>query len=169
MAERPCTHLGDFAGILQVDSYGGYAALAKLRQEVQLAFCWAHVGGKFYELAANYSVATEVLRRIADLYAVDDRARGQSAEKRRTLRSEHSRPIVDDLKQYLEARNRQVSATSKLGEAIRYALLRWDGLTLIIDDGRFDLDNDTVERAIRPLTLNRKNALFAGSDEGGDN
>lgn len=168
-AERPDTHLADFAGILQVDGYGGYAALAKRRQEVQLAFCWAHVRRKFYELAANSPVATEVLRRIAELYAVEDRARGQSAEKRRILRIEHSRPIVDDLKQYLEARNRQVSAKSKLGEAIRYALQRWDGLTLIIDDGRIDLDNNTVERAIRSLALNRKNALFAGSDEGGDN
>lgn len=67
------------------------------------------------------------------------------------------------------SRGAQVSAKSKLGEAIRYALTRWDGLSRFIDDGRIDLDNNTVERSIRPLALNRKNALFAGSDEGGDN
>ncbi len=50
-----------------------------------------------------------------------------------------------------------------------YALTRWDGLVRFLDDGRLDLDNNAVERAIRPLALNRKNALFAGSDEGGDN
>jgi hypothetical protein len=63
----------------------------------------------------------------------------------------------------------QVSAKSKLGEAIRYALTRWEGLSRFLDDGRIDLDSNTVERSIRPLALNRKNALFGGSDEGGDN
>ena len=65
--------------------------------------------------------------------------------------------------------NRQVSAKAKLGEAIRYALNRWDGLSRFLDDGRVVLDSNVVERSIRPLALNRKNALFAGSDEGGDN
>ena len=95
--------------------------------------------------------------------------RGEPAQQRRSVRDERSRVIVDDLHQYLEARNRQVSAKARLGEAIRYALTRWDGLSRFLDDGRVDLDNNTVERSIRPLALNRKNALFAGSDEGGDN
>ena len=168
-AERPEAHLGDFAGILQVDGYGGYAALARRRQQIELAFCWAHVRRKFYELADSSPVATEVLRRIALLYVIEQEVRGLSAEQRRLVRAERSCVIVDDLRQYLEARNRQVSAKSKLGEAIRYALTRWDGLSRFIDDGRIDLDSNTVERSIRPLALNRKNALFAGSDEGGDN
>jgi transposase len=166
--ERPAAHLGDFAGILQVDGYGGYAALARRRQQIQLAFCWAHVRRKFYELADSSPVATEVLRRIALLYAIEDGARGCSADQRRSVRAERSRMIVDDLRQYLDARGAQVSAKSKLGEAIRYTLTRWDGLSRFIDDGRVDLDSNTVERSIRPLALNRKNALFAGSDEGGD-
>ena len=70
--KRAEAHLGDFAGILQVDGYGGYAALAKRRQQIQLAFCWAHVRRKFYELAESSPVATEVLRRIAMLYAIED-------------------------------------------------------------------------------------------------
>lgn len=167
--ERAEAHLGDFAGILQVDGYGGYAALAKRRQQISLAFCWAHVRRKFYELADNSPVATEVLRRIAQLYLIEEEVRGQPAGQRRQVRHERSRAIIDDLRQYLETRNRQVSAKSKLGEAIRYALTRWDGLSRFLDDGRIDLDSNTVERSIRPLALNRKNALFAGSDEGGDN
>jgi transposase len=167
--ERAEAHLGDFAGILQVDGYGGYAALAKRRQQVQLAFCWAHVRRKFFELADTSPVATEVLKRIAQLYAIEDEVRGSSAGERRAVRDQRSRVIVDDLHQYLEARNRQVSAKAKLGEAIRYALTRWDGLSRFLDDGRVDLDSNAVERSIRPLALNRKNALFAGSDEGGDN
>lgn len=167
--ERAEAHLGDFAGILQVDGYGGYAALARRRNEISLAFCWAHVRRKFYELADTSPVATEVLRRIASLYAIESEVRGTPAEQRRQVRDERSRIIVDDLHNYLDARNRQVSAKSKLGEAIRYALTRWDGLSRFLDDGRVDLDSNVVERSIRPLALNRKNALFAGSDEGGDN
>jgi transposase len=168
-AERPEAHLGGFAGILQVDGYGAYAALAKRRQQLRLAFCWAHVRRKFYELKDKSPVALEVLRRITLLYVIEADIRGLSAEQRRAARQEHSRIHVDDLHQYLDARQRQVSAKSKIGEAIHYALTRWDGLSRFLDDGRIDLDSNTVERSIRPLALNRKNALFAGSDEGGDN
>ncbi|MEE3154502.1 MAG: IS66 family transposase [Pseudomonadota bacterium] len=167
--ERAQAHLGDFAGILQVDGYGGYAALARRRNEISLAFCWAHVRRKFYELADTSPVATEVLRRIASLYVIENEIRGNPAEQRRQVRDERSRIIVNDLHNYLDAQNRQVSAKSKLGEAIRYALTRWDGLSRFLDDGHVDLDSNVVERAIRPLAINRKNALFAGSDEGGDN
>ena len=168
-SERAEAHLGDFTGILQVDGYGGYAALAKRQQQITLAFCWAHVRRKFYELADNAPVAACVLQQIAALYKVEGEVRGASAELRQQIRHERSRVIVDDLRIFLEAKNRQVSAKAKLGEAIRYALTRWDGLSRFLDDGRVDLDSNAVECSIRPLALNRKNALFAGSDEGGDN
>lgn len=69
---------------------------------------------------------------------------------------------------WLRASLEIISQKTKLAEAIRYALSRWAGLTLFLDDGRVELDNNTVERSIRPLTLNRKNALFAGSDGGAE-
>lgn len=128
-SERAEAHPGDFAGILQVDGYGGYAALAKRRQQIQLAFCWSQVRRKFFELADKSPVATEVLRRIAMFYAIEDEVRGSMAEQRRALRVERSRIVIYDLRLYLDARLRQVSAKSKLAEAIRYALSRWDGLT----------------------------------------
>lgn len=168
-SERAEAHLGNFAGILQVDGYSGYTALAKRSQQLRLAFCWSHVRRKFFDLGDTSPVATEVLRRIAALYVIETEIRGRPAKQRRQVRHERSSVIVDDLQQYLGARYRQVSAKSKLGEAIRYALTRWDGLSRFLDDGRIDLDSNPVERSIRPLALNRKNALFAGSDEGGDN
>lgn len=168
-SERAEAHLGDFAGILQVDGYGGYTALAKRQHQIKLAFCWSHVRRKFFDLADKSPVATEVLQRIAGLYAIESEVRATNADHRRAVRNEHAHVIVDDLRNYLEARLRQVSAKSKLAEAIRYALTRWDGLTIFLHDGRVELDTNTVERSIRPLALNRKNALFAGSDEGGDN
>lgn len=54
-----------------------------------------------------------------------------------------------------------------MGKAIVYLLSHWDGLTLFLDDGRVEMDTNPVENQIRPLTLTRKNALFAGHDEGG--
>ena len=62
----------------------------------------------------------------------------------------------------------KLPARGALAEAIRYALTRWDGLTRFLTDGRVDLDTNPVERAIRPITLGRKNHLFAGSDGGGE-
>jgi hypothetical protein len=124
---------------------------------------------KFYELAESSPMAADVLRRIACLSAIKDEIRGLSASERREARDQPSRLILDDLDRFLEVRGRQVSARSRLGEAIGYTLARWDGLTRFLNDGRIDLDNNAVERAIRPHALNRKNALFAGSDEGGNN
>src|ERR1700751_1096813 len=83
------------------------------------------------------------------------------------VREEKSRPIVDDLEPWLRAKLALISQKSKLAEAIRYALSRWEGLTRFLDDGHIEIDSNIVERTIRPIALNRKNALFAGSDGGG--
>ncbi len=75
--------------------------------------------------------------------------------------------MIEALEPWLRAKLEIISQKGKLAEAIRYALSRWDGLSRFLDDGRVELDSNVVERAIRPLALNRKNALFAGSDAGG--
>jgi len=168
-AERPITHLAGFKGTLQVDGYGGYRALAE-RGDVQLAFCWSHVRRRFYELAAAgpAPIASEALERIAGLYATEKEIRGRSADERLVVRQERSRPIIEDLEPWLRAKLALISQKTKLAEAIRYALSRWDGLTRFLDDGRIEIDSNVVERSIRPIALNRKNALFAGSDGGAE-
>ena len=125
---------------------------------------------RFFELAkAGASpVATDVLARVAQLYAVEQDVRGRAPNERRAERRERSRPLVAELHALFEAKLAQASRKSALAEAIRYALTRWEGLTRFLDDGRIELDSNAVERSIRPLALNRKNALFAGSDDGGD-
>jgi len=168
-AERPIAHLAGFAGILQVDGYAGYKVLAE-RGEVRLAFCWSHVRRKSYELAQGgpAPIASEALGRIAALYRIEDDIRGRSAEERRAVRQERTRPLIEALEPWLREKLSLISQKTKLAEAIRYALSRWAGLCLFLEDGRIDIDNNTVERAIRPLTLNRKNALFAGSGGGAE-
>jgi len=168
-AARPITHLDGFVGVLQVDGYGGYRVLAE-RNAVTLAFCWAHVRRRFYELAAAgpAPIASEALQRIAALYRIETEIRGRGAEERRTARQQRSRPILDDLEPWLRGKLTLISQKTKLAEAIRYALSRWVGLCRFVDDGHIEIDSNVVERAIRPLALNRKNALFAGSDGGAE-
>jgi transposase len=168
-AERPIAHLAGFKGVLQVDGYAGYRALAE-RGDVELAFCWSHVRRRFYELAAAgpAPIASEALERIGQLYANEKDIRGRSAEERRAVRRQKSRPIVDEFEPWLREKLALISQKTKLAEAIRYALSRWGGLTRFIDDGRIEIDSNVVERSIRPIALNRKNALFAGSDGGGE-
>ena len=168
-AERPIAHLAGFVGVLQVDGYGGYRALAE-RNAVALAFCWAHVRRRFFELAASgpAPIACEALQYIASLYHIESEIRGRSADERREVRQEKSRPILQALEPWLRAKLALISQKTKLAEAIRYALSRWAGLCRFVDDGRIDIDSNVVERAIRPIALNRKNALFAGSDGGAE-
>jgi transposase len=166
-AERPASHLAQFKGILQVDGYPGFEQLCAAGN-IELAACWAHARRKFYEvhLATASPVAAEALRRIAELYAIEAGLRGQTAQTRQTVRRIQSLPLVEAMKTWLETELNRVPPRGSLAEAIRYALVRWSALCRFLDDGRVEIDNNTVERAIRPIALGRKNHLFAGSDGG---
>src|SRR6201991_758383 len=168
-AERLFSHLAGFKGVLQVDGYIAYPKLAD-RSEVELAFCWVHMRRNFYEIATAgpAPIASEALKHIAAFYAIEKEIRGRSAEERRLVRQQKSRPLADAFEVWLRAKLALISQKIKLAEAIRYALSRWQGLRRFIDDGRIELDNNTVERSIRGIKLSRKNALFAGSDGGAE-
>jgi transposase len=167
-ADHAVSLLEDFSGVLQTDGYQVYQGLAKARNDIVLAQCWAHARRKFFDLAKGGSapIATEALARIGQLYAIEADVRGQNPAVRLTARAEMSAPLIEAFKPWLESRLTQVRGSSPTAEAIRYALSRWTGLTRFLDDGRIELDTNAVERAMRPIALNRKNSLFAGSDEG---
>jgi hypothetical protein len=150
-----------------VDGYPGFERLCT-GGHIQLAACWAHARRKFYEVhqATSSPVAAEALRRIAELYAIEANIRGQSSATRQSVRRTKSLPLVEAMKVWLEMELNRVPPRGGLAEAIRYALARWSALCRFLDDGRIELDNNTVERAIRPIALGRKNHLFAGSDGG---
>jgi transposase len=167
---RPAEHLAQFKGVLQVDGYAGFKRLAGDRADasIRLAFCWAHMRRDFFQFHASTKspLAAEVLARVAALYAIEAEIRGQPTECRRQVRQQRSRPIVEALHDWLHIHIDKVSGASDLAKAMRYALRHWPGLIAFLDDGRIEMDSNTVERAIRPHTLTRKNALFAGSDGG---
>ena len=164
--------LGGYRGILQCDGYAAYKKLAGSRTDnsaITLAFCWSHVRRGFYDLAKTKApIAMEALTRIAGLYEIEERVRGKSAAERLALRQAESKPLVADLRVWFEAQIGKLPARGPTAEAIRYALNHWDGLERFLEDGRIELDNNSVERAMRPVALSRKNSLFAGSDEGAE-
>jgi len=127
-AERLFSHLAGFKGVLQVDGYNAYPKLAE-RGEVELAFCWVHMRRNFYELATAgpAPIASEALKHIAAFYAIEKEIRGRSAEERRLVRQQKSRPLADAFEVWLRAKLALISQKIKLAEAIRYALSRWQG------------------------------------------
>jgi transposase len=161
--------LATYRGIVQCDGYAPYKRLPADR--IATAFCWAHLRRPFFKLAKNGNapVATQALLRIAQLYKIEDRIRGKSPEERRAVRQAESAPHVHAFKAFLDRELGRVSRKSPIAEAIRYGLNHWEGLTRFLDDGRIDLDSNIVERSMRPQALTRKNALFAGHDDGAVN
>ncbi|SHE60456.1 Transposase [Ruegeria intermedia] len=161
--------LKGFTGTLQVDGYAGYNRLLKRpTQDIQLAYCWAHARRKLHEVAQTGTtpIADEGLKQIAALYRIEKDVRGQKPEARLSERQARSKPIIDAFEAWLTTHRARLSAKSPLGEALKYIAKYWDGLTLFLTDGRIEIDNNAVERSIRPIALNRKNALFAGHDAG---
>ena len=168
-AQHPKALLAGYRGILQCDGYAAYKTLAAAEDEIVLAFCWSHARREFIELAKDKTapIATGTLQRIAALYAIEAEVRGRPPEIRRAARQAKSRPLVDDLFTWLTAQLLRLPGGSPTAKAIRYALNHREGLVRFLDDGRIELDTNTVERAIRPICLGRKNALFASGDDGG--
>ncbi|MGH7091316.1 MAG: IS66 family transposase [Stellaceae bacterium] len=166
--------LAGYAGIVQCDGYAVYKQMADPKREgggATLAFCWSHLRRRFYDLAkaGDAPLASEALQRIAALYAIEAKVRGQSAAARCAARQADSKPLVAALKTWFEAQLARVSGKSVIAAAFRYGLNHWDGLVRFLEDGRIELDTNAVERAMRPIALGRKNALFAGHDEGAAN
>lgn len=165
--------LAGYRGVVQCDGYAAYKKLAAEAPDeaITLAFCWSHLRRRFYDLAKGGAapIASEALERIAALYAIEKTIRGASAEERRRVRRDRSKPLVAALKTWLEQQLARVSGKASIADEIRYGLNHWDGLTRFLDDGRVELDTNIVERGIRPIVLNRKNSLFAGHDEGAAN
>jgi len=161
-----------YRGVVQCDGYAAYKKVAEAPGDaITLAFCWAHLRRRFFDLAkaGNAPIASEALERIAAIYAVDKTVRGASPDERRRERQDKSKPLVVALRTFFERQLARVSSKASIAEEIKYGLNHWDGLTRFLDDGRIELDTNIVERGIRPIVLNRKNALFAGHDIGAEN
>ena len=162
---------GFAGGTLTVDGYTGYDALAdpkRTNRPWSISYCWVHWRRRFveYSRTTESPLCKEMVDRIGQLYKIEARIRGRDAQTRAAVRQRLSRPIVEALRPWLEAQLELLPSGSDLARHIRYGLKRWHGLTRFLADGRLEMDTNAVENAIRPVPLTRKNALFAGSNDG---
>lgn len=131
----------------------------------------AHVRRGFFDATKGDAtpIAQEALRRIGQIYEIEREISGRAPHERLAVRQTRSRPIVEDLRQWLDEKRRRMFTGSPTLGPINYALNHWAGLVRFLEDGRIDLDNNPVERSMRPVALQRKNALFAGHELGAEN
>ena len=165
--------LQGFDGILQLDGYPGYDRLTRPSRKggapITVAHCWAHARRKLKEVfdRDGSEIAAEGLRRIAEFYRIETEIRGMGPGQRLSARQTRTAPLVAEFGEWLQLQRRRASAKSRLGEKLAYIHRQWDGLQTFLQDGRVEIDSNAVENLIRPIALTRKNALFAGHDEGG--
>jgi transposase len=174
-SSRSGQHARDFLhgwqGSLMVDDYSGYKKMFAADSQcavIELG-CWAHARRKFFDLqvSGTHPQATEALRRIAQLYAVEEAARVMGSALRAEYRKQNSLPIIADMHEWLIRLRVSTADGSGLARAIDYSLNRWPSLIRYAQTGNLPIDNNPVENAIRPIALGKKNWLFAGSERAG--
>lgn len=167
-AEHPSKHLETYEGFAHADAYAGYNDAYRTGRVKEMA-CMVHVRREFYNLfeSAKLPVAGEAVARIKKLYDIEKKARFLPPAERVALRQEHAKPIFDGLETWLMQQLAKISRKTPLAKAIKYALARLPKARPYLEYGFLELDNNTAERGIRPVTLGRKNYLFMGSEAGG--
>jgi hypothetical protein len=168
---RSGQHAEDFLkgwqGQLVCDDYSGYKAQFKNNAIIEVG-CMAHARRKFHELhvTGKSRIAEQALSLIQQLYQIEAELReipDCTAEQRRQRRQQDSKPIMQQLYEWLREHQIKVPSSSPTAKAINYSLKRWSALSLYLDEGNLPIDNNWVENQMRPWALGRKNWLFAGS------
>ena len=161
-----------FKGYLQCDGFGGYTAAYKSSSDVRLVNCMVHIRRHWESaLSENRKAASRFLGKIRDLYHIEHEcdAQGMDYDARKEVRHKRSRPIMEEMKKWLETEGTRYGQRTLTGQAVTYAYTLWDNMMRILEDGRLKLDNNLAENEIRPITLGRKNYLFCGNHESVEN
>jgi len=163
--------LKGFQGYLQADAYPGYDVLYKDGKIVEVA-CMAHCRRNFMDIVKSSKepgLANVAVDYIGELYDVERRVKNLPPIQRKYYRRVYSKPISKRFYRWLRRNQAQTLPKSPIGEAINYALNHWHAFNNYRRDGILNIDNNTAERAMKPVVLGRKNYLFAGSHEGAIN
>lgn len=162
-------YLADFRGSLQSDGYAAYSVYEDKKEVIPLA-CMAHVRRKFEHAFQTDPRAKHFLDRTAALYALEAnlKDRGATPEEIRRERKNRAYPILRQLEGWMKRTITKTTPKSPLAAAINYAFGVWVRIARYVGDGRYHIDNNAIERRIRPLTLGRKNYLFSHDDSGAE-
>ena len=168
--DGPKQFLGQFEGLLQTDGYAAYDQIGG--PKMVHAGCWSHAERNFsdaVQLNPQDPVATAIVARIDELFAIDAEARrqGLNVEARHALRQEQSRPLLDGIRKQIEAARSTALPASALGKACNYTLALWDKLTRFLEYPELELSNNLAENSMRPVALGRKNWIHIGSAQAG--
>lgn len=166
--EYPHRHLQGFNGVMHIDGYAGYKQIVKDNKITAIA-CLAHIRRKFFDVhkSTGSALAQEAITQIAALYKIEKAIKGQPPDMRAQTRQAKAKPLLKIFEKWLIQTHAQISGKTALAKAIRYAQNRMLTLESYLEDGRAEIDNNTAERAMRPIALGRKNYMFMGSDAGG--
>jgi hypothetical protein len=170
---HPQTFLGDYRGILMSD---GYTAWRTLDGPTHVG-CMAHSRRRFVDALKTRKKGggppEQALRFFEQLYRIERQARDKMPEANETqadcirrFRQQHSLPVLNALKSWLDDIAPKVAPDTKLGDAVSYTLNQWDYLTRYISDGRMPIDNNILERDIRVFATGRKSWLFSDTADG---
>jgi transposase len=165
--DGPLNFLNGFNGYLQADAFKGYDCIfaSELVKEVA---CWAHTRRYFFDAFKSApKQAGFAIAKIRELYKIEQEIKELSPKERLEIRKIQAKPILDEIKKWLDEQVLYALPKSFISKAIKYALNNWDALCIYTEDERLNIDNNLSERAIRPVVIGRKNWLFAGSDKGG--
>lgn len=172
--------LEGFEGALHTDGYRGYDRATHDFELVRL-FCFAHARRKFVEVLKSLGLnpkklpanpppkarrALKALSLIKALYAIERRIKDEPPDERYELRQRESVPVLDELRRWTNKTLPRVLPKSALGKALRYLDHHWDGLNRYCEDGRYRIDTNPIENAIRPFCIGRRNWLFSDSVAG---
>ena len=161
----------EFEGFVHCDGYQAYDTLSVANPHVKQVGCWYHVRRKFFDAAKvskKSGMAAWFIKRIQRLSKIESKLKEQAlpAEEIKKQRQESAKPIIDKIKNKLDELVDKTPAAGLLGKAINYTLKQWPKLLVYLDDGRLEISNNRMERAMKPFAVGRKNWLFANSTAG---
>ena len=165
--DGPVAFLGDWKGYLQADAYSGYDCIYAPKAVKEVG-CMAHARRKFESaLETDREVCEEAMALIGRLYRLERQWKELDDDERRAARQEHSVPLLEKFKAWLEGARTRVLPKSPAGMALGYARRNWEALSRYTEHGELEIDNNAAERALRDVAIGRKNWLFFGSHNGG--
>lgn len=164
----PKEFLQSFKGYIQTDGYNVYDTITRARPDMHHVACLAHVRRKYIEAQSNDKKrADHALTCIGQIYEHERISKDYPPEQRKDYRLRHVKPIMLELKEWIETESIKVVPKSLIGLAMAYHQGQMQKLLAVLEDGVLEIDNNLIENKIRPLALGRKNYLFAGSHEAG--
>ena len=149
--------IGGYRGAVQTDGYEVYESFENAPGKRMIG-CWAHVRRKFVEaLDEDRKYASEAIVYIGRLYGIEEEMREASlgADEVRERRQRESYPVIREFERWMDSVADKFRPKSRMGKALVYTYTLLPRLSRYVLDGRYNIDNNGIENAIRPLSLGR--------------